>query len=331
MRYLIAPNAFKGTIEAGEAARIIAEEIGKFSGNECLLQPLADGGDGTCSLLIQSLGLEKINCLTLNAVGVPMLGFVGWDAESKKALIDVSTASGIGTLSVYQKDPYITSTYGTGLLIKKAVELGAEEIILGLGGSATVDMGIGILSALGLLFLDQNGKEIPLFSPNFLSKIKHIQKTPKIPNIKFTCLCDVRNLFFGPTGAVSVFGPQKGIKPEQITSFEVQCRLILELFVAKSKKEWKDLAGYGAAGGIALGLDFFFETQINFGAAYFFDQVNLKNKVIQADWIITGEGQYDTQSAQGKACFQLLQLAKSWKKQKENKTAVINSEEIELN
>lgn len=321
MRYLIAPNAFKGTIEADEAAQIISQEILQASGNECLIQPLADGGDGTCGLLIESLGLEKVRCLTLNAVGKPIQGFLGWDFGSKKSLIDVSTASGIGVLSPYQKDPYLTSTYGTGLLIKKAVEMGAQEIILGLGGSATVDLGIGILSSLGLVFLDQSGKEIPQFSPNFLSRIKHIQRTPKIPKIRFTCLCDVRNPFFGPLGAVRVFGPQKGLKPGQIASFEEECGRVLELLKTKASEDWKDLAGYGAAGGIALGLDFFFETRIYFGAEYFFDQVNLKSKVDQSDWVITGEGQYDSQSAQGKASFQALQLGKAMGK----KVALITS------
>ena len=258
MRFLTAPNAFKGTIPADEAARIISDELGRWMQDEILMQPVADGGDGTCSLLIDSLRLQKVSCPTLNAIGLPVQGYLGWDYKSQKAFIDVSTASGIGNLADYQKDPYIASTFGTGLLIKKAIEIGAKEVILGLGGSATVDMGTGILSALEIVFLDQEGREITLFSPGFISKIRHIQKTPKTPKIKFTCLCDVRNPFFGPNGAVSVFGPQKGLKADQIESFEEDCQTLCELFKKKSKKDWIDLPGFGAAGGIALGLDFFF-------------------------------------------------------------------------
>lgn len=310
MRFLIAPNAFKGTIPADEAAGIISDELGRLAKGYCLEQPVADGGDGTCALLIESLGLEKVWVSTLNATGIPCSGFFGWDPKTKKSFIDVSTASGLGALLEYQKDPYLTSTFGTGLLIKKAIKIGAEEIVLGLGGSATVDMGTGILNALGVLFLDEKGREIPVFSPGFLSKIRHVQKSKTLPKIRFTCLCDVKNPFFGADGAVKVFGPQKGLKLDQLDSFEKDCELLLELFRKKTKRDWHDLPGFGAAGGIALGLDFFFETQIKFGAEYFFDLVAMKEKVNQSDWIITGEGQYDTQSNQGKASYQLLKLAK---------------------
>lgn len=310
MQYLIAPNAFKGTIAAIEAAKIIAEQIGRYPSKKCLIQPVADGGDGTCSLLVESLGLEKIQVLTLNAVGQPIQGYFGWDESEKKAFLDVSTVSGIGALEDYQKDPYTTSTFGTGLLIRRAVELGAREVVLGLGGSATVDLGAGILHALGVLFLDQNGREIPLFSPGFLKKIKHIQRSTEISKIKFTFLCDVKNPFFGKNGAVSVFGPQKGLKAMDIDSFQKDCEGILNLFIKKTTKEWGDQPGFGAAGGIALGLDLFFETEIKFGAAFFFELVQMNEKTLHSDWIITGEGQYDSQSDQGKASFELLKLAK---------------------
>lgn len=321
MRYLIAPNAFKGTIAAEDASLIILEELGKESDRECIIQPVADGGDGTCGLLIESLGLEKITIPTLNSVGLPIQGFMGWDSSSKRAFIDVSTASGIGELEEFQKDPTTTSTFGTGILIKKAVEIGAEEIVLGLGGSATIDMGTGILAALGILFLDESGRELSIFSPGFLSKIRHIQKSPTYPKIRFTCLCDVRNQFFGPMGAIPIFGAQKGLKPAQFEIFEKHCEAVLQLMIKKTKADWKDSPGFGAAGGIALGLDFFFKTDIEYGAEYFFDQVDMEKKILQSEWIITGEGRYDAQSDQGKASFQLLQLAKKYGK----KIALITS------
>ncbi|HSF53877.1 MAG TPA: glycerate kinase [Algoriphagus sp.] len=311
MRLLIAPNAFKGTIPADQAAEIIAKEIGKDLSLDCTIQPVADGGDGTCHLLIESLNLEKIPVLTLNAVGQPIEGYFGWDSKNKKAFLDISTASGIGVLEGNQKDPHITSTFGTGLIIQKAVEIGAREVILGLGGSATVDLGTGILNALGILFLDEKGREIPAFSQGFLKSIRHIQKSPLIPKIKFTCLCDVRNLFFGENGAVKVFGPQKGLSPNHINSFEKDCETVTRLLVKKSQKEWLDRPGFGAAGGVALGLSLFFETEIEFGAHYFLELVNMKEKILQSDWIITGEGQYDAQSDQGKASFELLKLAQA--------------------
>jgi glycerate kinase len=238
------------------------------------------------------------------------MGYFGWDGKQKKAYLDVSTASGIGNLEAYQKDPFTTSTYGTGILILKAVDFGAQEIILGLGGSATIDLGIGILNALGVLFLDKDGRELTAFSYRFLSKISHIQLTPHIPKIKFTVLCDVRNPFFGGKGALPVFGPQKGLNPLEIQDLEETCQKVLSYLIKKTKMLWQDSPGFGAAGGIALGLQFFFPTEIKFGAAYFFDLAEMKKKIELSDWIITGEGQYDSQSDQGKASFELLQLAK---------------------
>jgi glycerate kinase len=310
MKFLIAPNAFKGTIAADEAAAIISERIGQSEDAECMIQPVADGGDGTCSLLIESLALNKIHVLTLNAIGQPVLGYFGFDHAKKTAYLDISTASGIGILESWKKDPFTTSTFGSGLLIKKAIEAGAEKIILGLGGSATIDLGIGILHAIGILFLDENGRTMPAFSPSYLEKIKHIQLTPGIAKIRFTCLCDVRNPFFGENGASSVFGPQKGLASNQIISYESICSEVVNLLLKKSKKAWMDHPGFGAAGGIAVGLHFFFPTEIKFGADYFLDLVGIKEKIEKVDWIITGEGQYDSQSNEGKASFALLQLAK---------------------
>jgi glycerate 2-kinase len=322
MKFLIAPNAFKGTLTATEAADEIVLTLKKvYPDSPILLQPVADGGDGTCSLLIDSLNLQKVSLPTLDPIGKPVIGQFGLDTKNKKAYLDVSTASGIGLLDESQKDPGLASTYGTGQLINKAIELGAQEILLGLGGSATVDMGTGILSALGVQFLNDKGRIIPPFSNNYLRKISHIQLPPSLPKIKFTLLCDVRNQFFGQEGAVKVFGPQKGLRTDNLVEFEDDCQHVFNLFQGKNKKPWKDQEGFGAAGGIALGLDFFFPVKIEFGANYFFNLINLKEKLKDVDWVITGEGKYDSQSNQGKACFELLQLAKSMGK----KIALITS------
>ncbi|WP_035467964.1 glycerate kinase [Algoriphagus mannitolivorans] len=312
MRFLVAPNAFKETLTAQEAAREISSLILEaYPKAEVLQQPIADGGDGTCELLIDSLGFEKIYHPTLNPIGRPILGFYGWDKETKRAFLDVSTASGIGLLSSDQKIPDLTSTYGTGILIQSAIQRGAKEILLGLGGSATVDLGVGILSALGVFFLDKNGREIPAFSPGYLKRISHVQLSPQIPKVRFTLLCDVKNPLLGELGAVKVFGPQKGIQVEKLLDFEQQIQRVHELLIKKKKSSWSDQPGFGAAGGIAAGLDCFFPTQIKFGAEYFFELVGIKESVEKADWIITGEGKYDSQSNQGKGCFELLKLTKA--------------------
>ncbi len=315
MKFLIAPNAYKGTFSAFEAAALIQKVLVQtYPSSQFISQALADGGDGTCALLADSLDLERIDCLSLNAIGQPIPGFYAWDESSKTAYLDVSTCSGVGVLPTHAREPSLTSTFGTGILIRHAIQKGAKHLILGLGGSATIDLGAGILQALGFLFLDQNGREIPAFSPEFLKRCRHIQRPLQLPEISFTCLCDVRNPFFGSNCAVPVFGPQKGVKKAEIEATEVIAVEFVDLLLRKSSNPILDQPGFGAAGGIAFGLAQFFPCFMEYGAPYFFKQVNLEEKVRQADWILTGEGQYDRQSEEGKACFELKQLAHKYGK-----------------
>ncbi|WBL44692.1 glycerate kinase [Algoriphagus halophytocola] len=322
MHVLVAPNAFKGTLSAQEVAGII-EHCLKAVKPTYFTQslPVADGGDGTCELLTEIGGYQKKETWTLDALGRPIAGQFGWDHESLTAYIDVSTASGVGNLLPEEKDPQIASTFGTGILISEAIDLGAKHIVLGLGGSATIDLGLGILAALGLEFLDEKGRALALFSPGFTKRIKHIQLKPNLPKIKFSCLCDVSNTFFGPKGAVPVFGQQKGLNPDLFEEYEKQCQQIAHKLYAKSGKSFTDQDGFGAAGGIALGLSAFFDARIEFGAQYFFQKTGLEDAVKKADWVITGEGRYDSQSEAGKASHELLQIVR----RQEKKIALITS------
>ncbi|WP_158860069.1 glycerate kinase family protein [Lunatibacter salilacus] len=312
MKWLVAPNAFKGTIEADRAAELIKSAI--IASNpihEVSVCPIADGGDGTCHLLSEILALEKISAMACGPLGSPMEGFFSLDATTNTAFLDVSTVSGIKWLKEFQKDPWTCSSYGTGELVVKAIELGAKEIVMGLGGSATVDMGTGILRALGFLFLDKNGREIPVFSPGFITQVAHIQQTKKISDIKFIILCDVENTYFGDRGAIPVFGPQKGLKETDFGKFEQASQNVFELLQKKSKLNLTDKKGFGAAGGIALGLSAFFETRLVSGAQYFFEKVKIADRIRGADIVITGEGKYDKQSDEGKGSHELLKLSHS--------------------
>ncbi|GMQ23945.1 glycerate 3-kinase [Algoriphagus sp. oki45] len=315
MNFLIAPNAFKGTISAQKASDLIQEAIYEILPNSsCIAQPIADGGDGTCELLLESLNLKRVSFPSLNAIGQPCTGFFGWDEIGEKAYLDVSTCSGLGLLTEDQKNPWLASTYGTGLMINFAQKMGAKEIVMGLGGSATIDLGTGILAGLGFEFLDDKGRLIPVYSSQWMTKVKYVQLPIPRPKLKFTCLCDVQNMFYGQEGAIPVYGPQKGLKPEEIKDFENMVSDLHQLLLAKANKEKRDVPGFGAAGGIAMGLSTFFEVAIEYGATYFFDQVRMEEKIKSADWVITGEGRYDSQSSQGKGSFELLQLAKKNRK-----------------
>lgn len=315
MRVLISPNAFKGTISAQKAGEIISEIIlSNFDKAETQISPIADGGDGTCQLLTQALKLEEIRCWSLNAYGLPISSFFGWEKEGCKAYIDVSIASGLGSITDKVLSPSLASSYGTGILIREAIALGAKEIVLGLGGSATIDLGIGILASLGLEFLDKKGRTLTLFSPDYLKRIKHIQRSPNIPKVKFTCLCDVRNPLFGENGAIPVFGPQKGLAKEDMIEFEGICKNLIKKLYSKVNNTFQEQDGFGAAGGIAAGLNAFFQIELQIGSAYFFNEIDLEAKVAWADLVITGEGRYDSQSKEGKASYELLQLSKKMSK-----------------
>jgi glycerate kinase len=312
MKVLISPNVFKGTIAADRAAVIIANRIkDRFPSYLTKVVPVADGGDGTCFLLSEILNLEIQELWSLNAYGRPVKSSFGWNPSDKTAYIDISNASGLASVQNQPLDPFVASTYGTGIVIQRAIQIGAKRLIVGLGGSATIDLGIGILAALGVSFLDQKGRALTPFSPDYLSNIKHIQLSPTLPKVKFVFLCDVKNTFFGENGAVPVFGPQKGLKTEDSDFFVSTCESVLLRSYAKTRKPFFDMEGFGAAGGIAAGIAAFFPTEIKMGSSYFFEKAKIKEHVKWSDLILTGEGKYDTQSKEGKATFELLRLAKS--------------------
>jgi glycerate 2-kinase len=307
MKILIAPNAFKGTMKADEAAGIIKEAIEKVvPETQFKLCPIADGGDGTFLLLAKALKLPVYEQVALDPLGRPVIGCYSVDSTSSKAFLDVSTVSGVKWLAEEERDPFTTCTYGTGELIRAAVERGANHIKLGLGGSATIDMGIGILRALGYMFLDMMGREISMFSPGYLGKIRHIQRPVKKRELKFTLICDVNNPFFGQDGAVAVFGPQKGLLPEDQGKLEEASKEFYELLRQKSQNPLEDRPYFGAAGGIGLGLSAFYPTELVKGPDFFFEKVGMANKVDWADLVITGEGRYDSQSSAGKGSFELM-------------------------
>ncbi|HSJ68871.1 MAG TPA: glycerate kinase [Anditalea sp.] len=315
MNILIAPNAFKGTMTAEEAAKIIREAISEiYPEYKYVLCPIADGGDGTSCLLAKALHLPLIYKMALNAVGRPILGYFAMSRDGTTAFMDVSTVSGIQHLKKEERDPFCAGTYGTGELIDAAVAEGAKEIVLGLGGTASIDMGIGILRGLGFSFLDEYGREIPMYSPSFLAKVRHIQKPIKKLPITFILLCDVQIPFFGDNGAIPIFGPQKGLAEDQIQSLEDDSSNFFKMLQTKSKEKLEDQPGFGAAGGIAVGLSAFFPTKMVNGSDYFFNKVQMDRQVQEADFIITGEGKYDTQSAEGKGSFKLMQLAQKYHK-----------------
>lgn len=316
MKILIAPNAFKGSIDADDAASIFGSTLLSCDQElELDICPIADGGDGTCFLLGKALELKRIEKYALDAIGRPYLGSYFLKEDQQAAYLDISSVSGLKSLKSYEINPRIASSYGTGELIQDAISFGVKHVILGLGGSASIDLGIGILRAMGYLFLDDKGRELSMFSENLLQKISHVQLPIKKIDLRFSVLCDVDNTFFGPNGAIPIFGPQKELVKALQSNYIKDCEKFIEILEKKIKKEIPDQEGFGAAGGIAYGLSHFFPVDIKMGSKYFFGQVNMEDRVRQADMIITGEGRYDQQSASGKGSYELLQLAKKHQKE----------------
>jgi glycerate kinase len=310
MQILVAPNAFKGTIEADHAAKIIAETLqAKYPQADIMHCPIADGGDGTCRLLGEALQWQPHTVLATNARGRKIEATYYSNTAANTACTDVSSASGIRHLSLGEKDVWSASTFGTGQTIADALKKGAQEIILGLGGSASVDMGLGILQALGLELYDADNQLIKPFSFRWLERVAGLSADNLQSVRKIICLCDVDNPFFGAQGAIPVFAPQKGLQVADMPAFTVNAERIFRL-LQQLNPSLTDQPCFGAAGGIALGLSAFYPVEVCSGSAYFFEAVQMEQRVAQSDWVITGEGRYDFQSESGKGCHALLLLAK---------------------
>jgi glycerate kinase len=312
--FLIAPNAFKGSLSATEAAKAIGRGIQKVDSSFIFKSiPLADGGDGTSRLLSKHIKAEWVDLETIDALGRPIIAGFGYHKENSLAIIDVAEASGIQHLSLNELNPKVATSYGTGLLIKKAIELGAKQIWLGLGGSASIDGGIGILEALGFNFfnLDKKRIENPVLEMDKIASISYPNEDSS--QIAFTLLCDVENPLLGKNGSVAVFGLQKGVKSTEIIYFENRLRnwaKVIEPNADSDKLE--SFPKLGAAGGIAFGLQACLNTQLISGSEFFLKQVQFTNHLQWADVLITGEGKFDQQSSQGKITDKVIKEAQKY-------------------
>jgi len=314
--FLIAPNAFKGSLTATEAAKAIERGIQKADSSFIFKSiPMADGGDGTSRLLSKKLDANWVNLEMTDALGRPIIAGFGFHKDKSLAIIDVAEASGIQHLSKNELNPKVATSYGTGLLVKKAIQLGAKQIWLGLGGSASIDGGIGILEALGFSFFDFEKKRLenPVLEMDKISSFSY--PIEDFSKISFTLLCDVENPLLGKNGSVAVFGLQKGVKPEEIGYFEnrlINWAKVIEPIVENIKAE--STVKLGAAGGIAFGLQACLNAQLISGSEFFLQQVHFINHLQWADVLITGEGKFDQQSSQGKITGDLIKEARKYGK-----------------
>ena len=315
MHILIAPNAFKNSLDATKVAEAINNGLRK-SKLSCTTTcfPVADGGDGTAGLLIDHLDGQLIHTIVNDPLKRKITSSFGWIEKDKTAIIELATASGFRLLKAGEYDPLITTTQGTGELIIEALNKDVAKIILCIGGSATVDGGTGILNALGIKFFNAEGNELDDLPASLSSlaeiDIKGLDK--RIVNTEIIILCDVENPLLGPNGAAAVFGPQKGASGKDVELLEAGLTKFRDVVLNKTGKDMAVIKHGGAAGGVAASLHTFLNARLVNGIDYFLEATGFENELKKTDIVITGEGCIDEQTFQGKGPFGVAKRAKEF-------------------
>ena len=302
MRVLIANDKFKGSLTAEAAAEAIA--AGLPSDWELDICPIADGGEGFTSTLLAALGGERIQVDTVDALLRPITASFILTAD-RLAVMEMASANGLEQIAAADRDLLNSSTYGTGLLLQAASEAGAQRILIGIGGSATNDGGVGMLAALGACFMDAN--EEPLNpTPAGLKTLAEVDAGGLLTLPPVHVACDVTNPLLGPQGATEVFGPQKGAGPAERKTLEEFLTRLVEVTGAHAKAQ---TPGVGAAGGLGFGLHHFLQAELASGFDLVAEATGLGSRIEEADLVITGEGSLDSQSLSGKGPVGVARLA----------------------
>jgi glycerate kinase len=318
LRIVVAPNALKGSLSASEAAEAIAQGARRALGSEgalqVLLAPVSDGGDGLVDVLDRVLDAERRRSRVAGPLGPPVDAEWLLSRDGATAVIEMAAASGIALLTHDELDPMRASTRGTGELVREAVRAGARRVLVGLGGSATVDGGTGAARALGVRFLDDEDGELEPCGAA-LARICGIDASGLDPEIasgpvRVEALFDAANPLLGPAGAARVYAPQKGASPDDVETLEAGMRNLAAVIERDLGADVRDLPGAGAAGGLGAGLAAFIGADLRPGAEVVFELIGLEEKMRGADLAITAEGELDAQSAFGKAPAEVARLAK---------------------
>lgn len=316
MNIVIATDSFKGSASSLEVAGFIEKGIRRVTpGANIVKLPLADGGEGTVEALTSTLEGRYVEREVTGPLGEKVKAKFGI-INDRIAVIEMAEASGLTLIKEEDKNPFITTTYGTGELIKAALDFDVKEILIGIGGSATNDGGVGMAQALGGSFKDADNLEIP-FGARALEKIQYIDLAgldKRLDHTKITVLSDVTNPLCGENGASFVYGPQKGASSsEEIQELDSLLRSYGEKLEEKLGRTFIDVVGSGAAGGLGAGLMAFCNAEVNSGIEKILEIIRLREYVESADLVITGEGKMDFQSVQGKAPIGVAKIANAFK------------------
>ncbi|MEG6568786.1 glycerate kinase [Thermoanaerobacterium thermosaccharolyticum] len=315
MKILVAPDSFKGSLSSKEVLKAISEGIRRAVNAEIVGVPIADGGEGTVDALIASLGGRIVDVDVVGPLGNVVKSFFGI-LNDGTAVIEVAASSGLSLVQDNMRNPLITTTYGVGQLIKEALDKGCRKFIIGLGGSATNDGGAGMIQALGVKLLDEDGKDIPYGGGN-LHKLKKIDISSidkRVYESSFIVASDVTNPLCGEYGASAVYGPQKGATPEMVEILDDNLRHYASVVKETLGKDFSDVPGAGAAGGLGFSLMAFLNAKIRSGIDIVMEASNIDEKIKSCDIVITGEGNTDFQTAYGKAPAGIARIAKKYGK-----------------
>ena len=315
MKIVVAPDSFKGSVSALEAARAIEEGIRRVFPEAVIEKvPMADGGEGTVQSLVDATGGHIQTRRVLAPLGNEVEAKFGILADGETAVIEMASASGLTLVNPQERDPLRTTTYGTGQLIHAALEAGCRRLIIGIGGSATNDGGVGMAEALGVCSLDADGKQIPRGGGS-LGQLRSIDITglhPAIAETETVVACDVNNPLTGPEGASHVYGPQKGATPEMIETLDECLGHFDKVLTETLGISFNNIPGAGAAGGLGAGLMAFLNAELKLGVDIMIDAVKLEKRMEGASLVFTGEGQLDFQTAFGKTPVGVAKVAKAY-------------------
>ncbi len=318
MKIVLAPDSFKGNLTSLQVASAFEKGIKRVIPNaNCIKVPMADGGEGTVQSLVDATGGKFIRKKVTGPAGKPVTARYGMLVDKETAVIEMAEASGLPLVKGKDKNPLKTTTYGTGELILDAINRGAKNIIIGIGGSATTDGGAGMAQALGVKFHDKQGREITeQGAGGMLARIARIDISgldPRINKTQIIVASDVNNPLFGKTGAACVFGPQKGATPAMVKKLDANLRHFGNLIKKDLRKDVRKLKGAGAAGGLGAGLVAFTRAKLKSGIDIVVETTGLHEYIRGADLVITGEGRVDFQTAFGKTPAGVAKAARKLK------------------
>lgn len=317
MKVAVAVDSFKGSLSTFESAKAIKEGIKEvYKDAEVFTCPIADGGEGTVDAVVSATNGEMKKVVVHNPLGDLIESNYGIIADSKTAIIEMSAAAGITLISEKDRNPLNTTTYGVGEMILDAISAGCRNFIIGIGGSATNDGGVGMLQALGFEFLDKNGKQVE-FGAKGLGEIVEIRTenaAPELCECTFLIACDVKNVLCGENGCSSIYGPQKGATPDMIKDMDEWLANYAQLTKKVLPESDENVPGTGAAGGLGFAFLSYLKGELRSGVDLVIKETNLEKYIKDADIVITGEGRLDGQSYMGKAPIGVASLAKKYNK-----------------